>query len=465
MATYIRCISHYNITEYVTHCSLISLPLKPPWWYNPTTTTPRPKANNCRELLSGRLQVKWEIQGEFLFVELFGRIKEDQYMAFGLSGAQGRPEMIGADVVVAFYDTTKRVFMAEDYYISHLAQCDGKQGVCPDERIGGKNDIIVLSGDRKNGVTHIKYKRLLQTNEPINDLAIPNNRDVSVIAAIGPLNARKEANAHSHSDVNADDIRIEFNSKNDHSCTSSLYDIKDKDDPEPWPTRILAGTTSISARIGPTGGKRGYTALTGHPSWGIAWYLNDLLIPELYVERGETYIFSVEGGNNPAQPARYHPFYITDSPEGGFGQKSAEAQRQQTVYAGVDYDSNGYPFPTAAGRYCEWVHKGVDKSAVSETFEDYMKTVELECEGGEPAILNWTVPDDAPNLLFYQCYTHNNLGWKIHIVDRGQPYPFNSTSTASTHLQIAQSPIHFIFLSTLFTLIMLKTIIINYKIA
>lgn len=75
------------------------------------------------------------------------------------------------------------------------------------------HDLFSVSGDRKNGVTHIKYKRLLQTNEPINDLAIPNNRDVSVIAAIGPLNARKEANAHSHSDVNADDIRIEFNSK------------------------------------------------------------------------------------------------------------------------------------------------------------------------------------------------------------------------------------------------------------
>jgi len=35
---------------------------------------------------------------------------------------------------------------------------------------------------------------------------------------------------------------------------------------------------------------------TGHPSWGIAWYLNDLLIPEVYVERGQSYGFQVEGG-------------------------------------------------------------------------------------------------------------------------------------------------------------------------
>jgi hypothetical protein len=35
----------------------------------------------------------------------------------------------------------------------------------------------------------------------------------------------------------------------------------------------------------------------GQPSWGIAWYVNDKLIPELYVERGSTYTFVVEGGN------------------------------------------------------------------------------------------------------------------------------------------------------------------------
>lgn len=44
--------------------------------------------------------------------------------------------------------------------------------------------------------------------------------------------------------------------------------------------------------------------LLGHPSWGIAWYLNDLLIPELYVERGQTYTFIVEGGDDQTQPAR-----------------------------------------------------------------------------------------------------------------------------------------------------------------
>ena len=32
--------------------------------------------------------------------------------------------------------------------------------------------------------------------------------------------------------------------------------------------------------------------------WGIAWYINGLLIPEIYVVRGKTYTFVVEGGDD-----------------------------------------------------------------------------------------------------------------------------------------------------------------------
>ncbi|KAG5670982.1 hypothetical protein PVAND_001209 [Polypedilum vanderplanki] len=425
--------------------------ITPEWWYNPTTTTTqRPKSKNCKELIDGKLQVQWEIQGDSVVIDLYGRMSEDQYMAFGLSGANGRSQMINGDVVVAFYDRSQLRFRVEDYYISHLSQCDGKQGVCPDERIGGRNDAVYIHGDRKNGVTNIKYRRFLQTNEPVNDQAIPLDREVNVIAAIGPLNSRKEANAHSHTgdEHTIDDIKIDFSSKNEHSCTSSLYDRKDETVVKPWPTREISNENVITARIGPTGGKRGYTAITGHPSWGIAWYLNDLLIPELIVERGQTYTFIIEGGNDETQPARYHPFYISDSDEGGYGQKSQLKQSRQTVYAGVKFEEDGYPRPTAAGRYCEWQHITVDKSSDIETFEEYKKTLKLECEPGEPAILNWTVSHDTPDLVYYQCYTHNNLGWKIRVVDPGTTLKRNSVSSIAMHTSIVLSislfAIHFI---------------------
>lgn len=194
----------------------------------------------------------------------------------------------------------------------------------------------------------MKYKRPLQTNEPVNDRAIPADREVSVIAAIGPLNARKEANSHEHNghDTNVDDIQIKFSSMTDHQCKASLYDTKVEAKVKPWPTRMIENATHFTAKIGPTGGMRGYTPLTGHPSWGIAWWINDQLIPELVVERGKTYTFTVEGGNDPSNPARYHPFYICDSSEGGYGQKSNAKQARQKVFAGVSFEGE-YPEPSA----------------------------------------------------------------------------------------------------------------------
>lgn len=58
--------------------------------------------------------------------------------------------------------------------------------------------------------------------------------------------------------------------------------------------------------------------MTGNVGWGISWFINGLLIPEVTLVRGETYTFVVEGGQDPDRPSRYHPFYLTDDPEGGY---------------------------------------------------------------------------------------------------------------------------------------------------
>lgn len=84
------------------------------------------------------------------------------------------------------------------------------------------------------------------------------------------------------------------------------------------------------AQIGPAGGKKGYQAITGHVGWGIAWYINGLMIPELYVQRGVTYTFIIEGGNNKTHTSKNHPFYITSDPTGGYEHKS-QAERRVSV--------------------------------------------------------------------------------------------------------------------------------------
>lgn len=109
--------------------------------------------SNCKEMLDGRVQVQWELMGEDVQIRVSGRINENQYVAFGLSGREGKAQMTGGDVVVVGYDKRKKKFIAEDYYMSDLAQCDGRRGVCPDERIGGKNDAVLVYGERKNDVT------------------------------------------------------------------------------------------------------------------------------------------------------------------------------------------------------------------------------------------------------------------------------------------------------------------------
>ena len=65
----------------------------------------------------------------------------------------------------------------------------------------------------------------------------------------------------------------------------------------------------------------------GRTGWGIAWYLNDEIIPTLTLTRGVTYTFEVLGGDNPNLSAQYHPFYITDDSEGGYFQLSAADQQ------------------------------------------------------------------------------------------------------------------------------------------
>lgn len=71
--------------------------------------------------------------------------------------------------------------------------------------------------------------------------------------------------------------------------------------------------------------------MLGHVGWGISWYINGLLIPEINVIRGRKYTFVVEGGSDPDVPARYHPFYITNDPVGGYFHKTDEEKQVKSI--------------------------------------------------------------------------------------------------------------------------------------
>ena len=59
-----------------------------------------------------------------------------------------------------------------------------------------------------------------------------------------------------------------------------------------------------------------HTAI-GLSGWGIAFYIDGKLAPLLRLKRGVTYTFIVEAGDDANDAPNYHPFYITNSQDGG----------------------------------------------------------------------------------------------------------------------------------------------------
>ena len=68
---------------------------------------------------------------------------------------------------------------------------------------------------------------------------------------------------------------------------------------EVWEKPTISDVEYLVAVLGPTGGRKGYGAITGEPPGekSVCWWINDKLLPEIYVERGKTYIFRVQGGD------------------------------------------------------------------------------------------------------------------------------------------------------------------------
>lgn len=183
---------------------------------------------------------------------------------------------------------------------------------------------------------------------------------------------------------------------------------------------LYSTVRTFNAYLGPSGGLRGYQGLTGHVSSGLAWYINGYMIPELYLKRGLTYTFKVRGGNNPHSPEHYHPLVITDDPQGGYDRLSDAKQSEIRVLAGVEFTRRGRPKPTAAGplclsRYPENYDRRLDDNFP--TFKKFNRSLLNICSDEPPALLEITPNITWPDTVYYNSFTHGNMGWKIHIVD------------------------------------------------
>ncbi|XP_068898664.1 protein Skeletor, isoforms B/C [Tenebrio molitor] len=388
---------------------------------------------NCLQLHKD-FQVSWEIFGPQITIQLAGQVDENAYMAFGISGSTEKSQMLGSDVTVAYLDGYRG--FASDYNVTALTPCvrvlGQYKGVCKDELVGGQDSNQMHTASRDNGINIITFRRSLISPDP-GDMPYPTEGSIYVIWAMGRLDHNKEPTFH---DIYPKtDIRVELG-RNESSSNCFSFTRSDTQLREPWAKGQIYDKTirTFKAYLGPSGGKRGYQGATGQTSTSLAWYINGLLAPELWLRRGLTYSFRVYGGNNPHSAEFYHPLIITDEPHGGFDRLSDEAQSKVRVLTGVEYSRRGRPRPTAAGPLCLAKHKDLTDRRLDDDFPSFRKfnrSLIYTCEEGDPGVLEFTPNTSWPDVVYYNSFTQSNMGWKIHVIDS-----FSAARSKGSALQI-----------------------------
>lgn len=398
---------------------------------------------NC-EMLHSNLLIAWSTFAPSITIELAAMIDENDYIGFGVSGEQGKSVMLGADAAIAYIDGY--LGLVDDYNITAKSPCSGvlgvKRGVCRDNEVKGNDNNQIQTHARKDGVTTITYRRTLATLSDPGDLPLNEDGETSIIWALGRL-ARNGRNLEPsfHHTYPKQHVKINFaRTESQNNCKPFTKDNRNKAKKDIWgPFRIFDPTLrSFDARLGPSGLAKGYSGTTGLPSVGLAWYINGYMTPELYLRRGLTYAFRVEGGNDPYSPDYYHPFVITSDATGGFERFSDEQKNEVRILAGVEFTRRGVVRTTASGRLCLWKHRPGEDRRLDDnylTFERYRNSLELECEEGEPAILEVTPNVTWPDVVYYQSFTHPYMGWKINVVDN-----FNTRYLLNGSFRVALVP-------------------------
>lgn len=410
-------------------------------------TFPVMEGYNCEDLKEGEFQVRWKVEGANIDFELVGKVEQGTYMGFGVSGSPVRTDMTGSDVVIAAEDGTN--FVAIDYFLQSRAQCANGAGVCPDSIFGGNDSIAAgtVSGRRVGDTLMMKYRRPVAASDDNDKPFLLGAGERTFLSwALGPYNQEAKLPQFHGGPMSfpKDNVAFEFGRTVTDNCKVPINAIGGEPETpaeekmEPWTRKPLVGVTDITARIGPSGGKQGVAAITPDGnSWGIAWYLsptnttgNDTLIPAVAVERGVAYTFRVFGGDNASNPGAHHPLYITSDADGGIATKNPEDRGKEILYAGITNltkDGNNVTdfTATAQGTLCEL--RGARGSNPDDfaTFDEYHSSFNNSCtnsvDASSAGILEWTVPTDfEPQVVYYQCATHRDLGFKLVVFDKGQ---------------------------------------------
>ncbi len=248
-----------------------------------------------------------------------------------------RSPTIQADVVKIFYDPNEGRYVTQDAFVGSRrrngaggggGRCSFSGGLCLDvERRPGSRDNVDYMGSLKNlGLSVIDFKRSFVPSDQ-HDAPISLDGPTQVIVAIGSLrpslrgrqtsssspsgygygssnsgSSRRgggSGNSDAHN-MEMENTTIDFSSADRVENTCPDVNNREKfDDPpetERWETKKISATQLFNARLGPTGGAKGYEAIVGDSpdERSVVWWINGQLLPEIWVERGKTYAFRVQ---------------------------------------------------------------------------------------------------------------------------------------------------------------------------
>ncbi|XP_020267035.1 cytochrome b561, DM13 and DOMON domain-containing protein At5g54830 [Asparagus officinalis] len=339
---------------------------------------------NCRTI-SPKFRLRWSLGSDSISIGLEAAVESQYYMAFGWADPKlPSVSMIGADVTVAGF-TEEAIPFAEDYYITNYSECllnkDGNvEGVCPDRTYQGLdanglvNNSRLVYGLRRDGVSFVRFDRLLNSTDNKYDIYVDRTANMTVIWAMGlirpPDALRPYYLPQNHGGPKFSSFGyFAFNvSEVFDDCLGPL----DSEYKEDRGLIVSDGKTPVVVTSGPA------LHYPNPPNPSKVLYINKKEAPLLRVERGVPVTFSIQAGHDIA-------FYITSDPIGG---NATSRNSSEIVYAGGSH-----------------AH-GVQAS---------------------PMDLVWSPDRNTPDQVYYHSVFEQKMGWKIDVVDGGLSDMYNNS--------------------------------------
>ncbi|KAM7258917.1 hypothetical protein ACFE04_014658 [Oxalis oulophora] len=339
--------------------------------------------DNCK-VLSKNFRIRWTLDADqgLLDIGLEAATGTQNYMAFGWADPNfSSGFMIGADVAVTGF-TEQGMPFVDDFFITKYEECvlnkDGSaSGVCPDnvyEMSNNMNNTELVYGHRRDGVSFIRYRRKLESDDKKYDLVVDAKENMTVIWAIGLVKPPDfiwpyylPQNHGGPRDVTYGSSKLNV-SEHINECLGPL-DAEDKEDQD---LIIADGNVPLVVTTGPA------LHYPNPPNPEKVLYINKKEAPVLKVERGVPIKFSIQAGHDVA-------FYVTSNLLGG---NATLRNATETIYAGG---------PEAEGVVAS------------------------------PKELVWAPGRNTPDQVYYHSLYEQKMGWRVQVVDGGLSDMYNNS--------------------------------------